>query len=95
MHKVSDFFIHPVDSLPMDSLNMQQTDHGFKKKRIGVGVMGKRKQRKQRRMEEQNKMERKRGEMGERERGKEWKNGIKWKAKDEKRKILKEEDDRS
>ena len=44
-------------------------------------------------MEEQNKMERKRGEMGEQERGKEWKNGIKWKAKDEKRKIWKEEDD--
>ena len=32
--------------------------------------------------------------MGERERGKEWKNGIKWKAKEEKRKIRKEEDDR-
>ena len=31
--------------------------------------------------------------MGEQERGKEWKNGIKWKTKEEKRKIRKEEDD--
>ena len=31
--------------------------------------------------------------MGEQERGKEWKNGIKSKAKEEKRKIRKEEDD--